>query len=323
MAHGMFTSENSEMKIPAGRDPHLMEDLLLISGAGRSGTTILGKLAGSMAPACYLFEPVFARLMPFLLRDVNPTSSPLIRMMKTVLFEDYFLPVLQGRGLNFNKEDDSYFGHYFPEKTLSERWQTASRRQSAMELARKIQPVFILKIPELQPLFVTIRTLFQKARFLHILRNGTDVVGSSVHRGWFSDDYLEKSYLNWTCPTGPQRKNFAPWFLDEESKTHFRKWNIVTRNASVWRSLVESGLRYSEHHPDSAFTIRYEEFISDPEEYIGKLETWTGMKSTELTEKHLEAIRNHTSKPYRSIADEIEMPEAPKFRALMDRLEYR
>ena len=90
------------MKIHMDYDCILRDRVIIVTGAGRSGTTILGKLIGSMEPAFYFFEPT---LIKFGFR-----SS--VDYIQAAFVEDYVLPTIQGRNINTNRKDDSWIGHY-------------------------------------------------------------------------------------------------------------------------------------------------------------------------------------------------------------------
>ena len=95
----------------------LKDRVIIITGVGRSGTTLLGKILGSMRPAQYFFEPTALKWLPFL-----PTVLPLdddaeyvYDALRATLVEDYILPQIQGRNLNLNPLDDSYTYQYATE----------------------------------------------------------------------------------------------------------------------------------------------------------------------------------------------------------------
>ena len=95
------------MSIPADPTDYLRGRTVLIMGAGRSGTTILSQVVGSMKPVIYVFEPVLLRLM---LRFVAAKDIKLA--LRSVFFEDYLLPRVQGRRLDCDPDDKSFYGNF-------------------------------------------------------------------------------------------------------------------------------------------------------------------------------------------------------------------
>ena len=91
------------MKLSIDYKAIFKDRVVIITGVGRSGTSILGKLLGSMQPSHYLYEPAILKLMPAIAGDNE---------LGAILFEDYFLPLVQGRSFNFNVLEDSSIYNY-------------------------------------------------------------------------------------------------------------------------------------------------------------------------------------------------------------------
>ena len=56
------------MELPPNYDEIFKNKLVIITGAGRSGTTILGKIVGSFSNTHYCYEPHFFRYIPPLIQ---------------------------------------------------------------------------------------------------------------------------------------------------------------------------------------------------------------------------------------------------------------
>lgn len=294
--------------------------VLIITGVGRSGTTILGKMIGSMLPVFYHFEPALLSLMPLLIEQLQSEKPQAAQLMRSVLFEDYFLPLIHGRTLNFNSRDDSYVGNYMRAADVEQRWQELRRRQDVVLYLQKTNALFLMKIPEFQPLFEATEAIFPEPRFLHIVRNGLDVVASSLKRNWFTDEFMDQAYIGWVRIDSAG--NASPWFLDDESRALFPGWTPATRSASIWRQLTEKGLDYTSGHKDRSQDLRYENFLSNPERVTAEIARQFGLEMTEITEKNLESVRNFDGNRYSINLTDIEEPERTKFGRLMERLGY-
>lgn len=295
--------------------------MCIVTGVGRSGTTILGKLIGSMSPSVYLFEPLFVRLMPLLIERTDPGMRPAMsQFMLSVLFEDYIANVVNGRSLNFNQTDDSFYGNYIEHADLERRWDTLTRRDDLLRLLESRPTSFVVKIPEFQPLFDLAEGLFPEPKYIQITRNGFDVIASASKRGWYSDDFLNRNFLDWM--EKGSGSNLMPWYVDDVSREHFPRWTQTTRAASVWRRLTEIGLDYVASHPDRSRNLSYEMLATDPEETTADLGSWLGLTSTEITKRHLRAVEQHSFHENNILISDIEEPEQAPFANLMKRLEY-
>jgi len=270
--------------------------LLIITGAARSGTTILGKTVGSMQPNWFLFEPYIMRLFGTMVGKWTPL----------ILFEDYFLPLIQGRADNLNSSDDSYMFNYRSEFATG-----LSRRKDAIEFIKREKPLFIIKMPEFQPYFGTAKQIFPDVRFIHIIRSGNDVVQSAIRREWYTDDWIKTEMIELADDQN------APWYLDEESRKRWPDWNPATRAACAWRCCVEKG-KFDEN--DRGYTINYEDFVAQPIPYIEIFKIWLGLQITDITKGHLKGM--HEPRKYPSILNEIREPERARYEKLMGELGY-
>ena len=260
----------------------LKNKLIVITGFGRSGTTILGKILGSMQPSVYCFEPpIMKYLSEFGLTDV-PAK---------ILFETHFLQEFQGRG-NMNELDWSCSCHYVPPITIDARRRFIARRSNAVEILEEDDYKFILKGTELQHQFELINGLFPGFRFIHIIRNGLASVASAISRGWYTDDYCNSSVVESMMP---HFKCDIPYFIDSDCYISWPDWNPETRAACAWRSAVTDGVRYKHDNPDRCVQFRYEDFRARPglyAEYLGKK---FKLRIMPLTKDHIGAIDSFRS----------------------------
>ena len=280
------------MRLPIDYKKLLIDRVIIITGAGRSGTTILGKLIGSMEPAYYLFEP---SIMKF---------SQDVEALRATIFEDYWLLQVQGRNINVNSHDDSFIWNYLPKHVFHPEREDALERMSRSKL--------VIKLTEYQPMINDMRHVFPGCKFVHIIRNGNDVVDSMCRRGWYTDEYMKTGFLDWV-------DNGAPWFIDDDSKLRWYGWNQETRAACVWRCSTEVGIRERGRlltpHGD-IFMATYEDLI----DYTSLLSEWLNLRPTELTNQHALSIKEPKEHP--NIIDKIQQPERDKFLSLMGELGY-
>jgi hypothetical protein len=92
-----------------------------------------------------------------------------------------------------------------------------------------------------------------------------------------------------------------PWYIPEQWRDMWPTWNLESRIAAIWVSLLKSGIQ------ESDYSLKYKD-LGNLEE-IGKLINWLksmGLKETELMYKHLYSASNHSTKNY----PEYILPEA-------------
>jgi len=246
------------LKIPTDYEAMFRDRLLIITGIGRSGTTILGKLIGSMSPVYYLFEPAIFKYHNEPDRDV--------------LFEDYFLPLVQGRNLNPNKKDDSWWGHYYTHEDIKWAHKNLSSRKDAIAYVREVRPLFVVKSND--------RINYPpNATVLHIAREALSVVRSMVKKGWYTDEYMQ-SVVDYVV-------DGIPHFIDPKDA---KLWPSLTQDGRcrcVWKTLmVKNNILTGQ-------PIYYENLCANPQLVADGISNRFGLKQTKLTKKHIRAIERH------------------------------
>jgi hypothetical protein len=297
--------------IPTSNDATeiLTDRVLIITGVGRSGTSILGKVIGSMSPVYYLFEPA---IMKWLYDSIDPI------WFRSILFEDYFLPIVQGRHLNNNPEDWTYWRDYYMENEVIAARKYLDRRDDAIAFLKLRRPLFVIKSNEFQALMPLAQGIFPGCRFIHIIRNGNDVVNSAIGRDWYTDEWCNNYMIDWAIDNGVK----TPWYLDGEDVKRWPKWNAITRAACVWRHLVDSGMTFLMNKNRNGEITFYEYFIDDPEADIEDIRYDFNLEITENTRKHIDSIESFQQKIYPNIMNDIEEPERGKFIKMMEWCEY-
>jgi hypothetical protein len=249
------------IKIPF-QSSYYTSNAIIITGVGRSGTSILGKLIGSMRNTVYLYEPIIMKYAYKLNRAV----------LRTILFEDYILPTLQYRG-NTNDTDDSFMGHYCvdPERKL------LRRRLDAIRYYKNNKIVPVIKSNECQHLAEKYRKIFPKSRIVHIVRNRESVVKSALLREWYTDKYL-KTMIEPTL-------RFAPVFI--RNPIDFKHADTRSRVEMVYDDLLSYNYFYD-------LTIKYEELCANPEKITMDIASSLNLQPSEKTHEHIKKIKNHT-----------------------------
>jgi len=300
-------------------------NVLYITGVGRSGTTILGQIIASMRPVYYLFEPSILR----------PPLNNDYETLRRNLFEDYFLNEICGR-VNPSPMDWTYWKNHMVLSELKRR-QSLYGRSDAINHIKQEKPLFVIKNPEAQHQMNELNDIFPGIRFIHILRNGLDVIGSSLQRGWFVDDYepvdeFSKGFgFGWmsendisdsarivgklVCSNG----GYATIF---DSGSLWSSWTPTTRAACTWRVLTEMGVEcWDRGNGKKIRQIKYENFCINPYNFIDWLVP-SRLKQTALTNKHLQSVKNFNHKKYDIKINDIQQPERDRFVSLMVKLGY-
>ena len=297
----------------------LANNIIAITGVARSGTTLIGKVIGSLTDTFYLFEPPTFRLIPPLIQEGYLKEKQGIQVLKAILFEELYLQIIHGRYINFNKKDDSYIGHYIDPEKIKERWNNFKRRKDVIEELEKKSFLFVLKIPNIQPSLETIKKIFPNIKLIHLIRDGNDNISSSIRRDFYTIEYLNKRDIDWSNEINSLK---IPWFINKKDRELFSKWNQYTRSAHIWRVLTEMGMEFTNKNKKNVLEFKFEDFVKEPIPFIDRIEKFVGKKRTDITIKHIESIKTYKQRVYQDNTSNIESPEKEKYIELRKKLKY-
>lgn len=305
---------------------YFRNNVVIIVGVGRSGTTILGKIMGSMRNTVYLFEPAIMKYLPMLwdkelqvrLEGLHETEevypfenyppSFIEQAFLGTLFEDYILPFIQCRsGMSHDSLDWTWWGHYMHAAEYRERKQL-SGRADVLRWLQENKPLFVLKVNESQKMLDVFSYLFYGCQFIHIVRNGFDVISSSIKRGWYTDDSQAIEFAD---------SKKVPLFVNKASRKYWPSYDAVTRAACAWRCLADLNKR------SDCWTIRYEDFCDNHDLIAGEIVDRFGLERSDITDRHVFATEQYKQKEKQTITlDMIAEPERNEFHKVMQRLGY-
>jgi hypothetical protein len=255
--------------------------MVIITGVGRSGTSLLAKLIGSMENTVILYEPAITK---FMLR-----IPQMDKITRSVLMEDYFLPMIIGRNVNRITEDESWRGNFWLSGNMRS-------RKAAIRWIDAFDPTFIIKTLETQPLIRRMGELFPGCKVIHIIRNGNNVIGSTLNRGWYTDEWLSGSIIDHVARN---RNCNIPWYVPARLHDFWLKSDAITRIAFVWAYLVRAGER------NNCINVRYEDVLTMPDMVVNRLATVLNLRPTDLTNTHKSAVLGHPERVYHDFSENI------------------
>jgi Sulfotransferase family len=119
----------------------------------------------------------------------------------------------------------------------------------------------------------TLGAVFPGASFVHILRDGREVVNSMLN---FLDSRLDPAVAR---------------FVKRESG-----WSRDIREAcATWSQHVDAARAFCDEHPDRATVVRYEELVAAPPETFGRIQRFLGIADEERPARSFSAGRINSS----------------------------
>ena len=252
---------------------------ILLTGAPRSGTTLLGNLLHSCEGVEYFFEPKVVLPLLALMESIDEANWR--TLFETSLVADGMMDRVAGRTINLNPHDDSYFGRAKGEAELAQRMGHSWAAVEAQGVCA--QRVLVWKSPEAGIWAKDLKRLYPGMRVVAIWRSQKEVARSMVAKGWFAGSKEARWFHQdgdmpfwWHRRRGKGLKKF--WFdLDEMEKA-------ATLWSSVWGGLGEG-----------MYVVLYSELCGKPQEVFSSLCTFLGLEPGPMTAGLLSTVRREAT----------------------------
>lgn len=235
------------------------DSAIIISGAARSGTTIMGKIIHSMKDVEYIFEPeLFFSLFPLI--EKMPANQWQL-LYETYLYEDFLINALAGRRLNCNKKDDSSIYRVKSKKLIHQRLSKSWRKK---EIKIKDSQI-VYKMPDIVPLIPKIQKYYPGTKVILMHRNFNDTFQSLKKKGWFTDKGI-KMFLQYQEYTTPHNE-------DQRIKYYYNK---MYRDTKKIKNLI---------------VVKYEDLVKDPNKEVKDICQKLGLKYGDKTKDIISTIK--------------------------------
>jgi hypothetical protein len=282
----------------------LLCNSVLITGAPRSGTTLLGKLVGSLARLEYQFEPTSLHMIASVYA-AGGISQILAKQLLTVyLAEDLFLESVHGRRANLRPHDDSQVLYRMHWADLNDRWQQVGNRADAIAFAQTHGLRLAMKTPHLFGSLDLMRSVMTGLKIVISVRNGCDVVRSIIRKGWVSDRGLEREL--WPYVSRVTGVNL-PYWVPVAYHDRWPTMSPASRACLMWACNAERGL--AERNSPDLYEVRYEQLLAEPWPVVEVLAAQLGHETTLHTRRWVDSIRSsgsHDSTDGRDFAQETD-----------------
>lgn len=164
---------------------------ILITGSARSGTSIFGKMLGSLEHVEYFFEPPTLFALFAMLNDLPSREARFL--FDTFVYEELLIGSLSGRAINLRSQDDSSIRHTKHKAEITRRLE-GSARKSEIDTAAA---VIAVKLPDFVNRLTTIIQTLGVRQLVISVRDPRSTISSLLRRGWFTDAALRTGDITW------------------------------------------------------------------------------------------------------------------------------
>jgi len=209
-------------------------------GCGRSGTSILGSLLGSMKKVTFSYEP---EIFYGVYGKVDLNEDVLRKELITSMVDRCcYFDIKSRRAVNINPKEDSYF---------------LKTDVSNEENVTNPHSVNLIKLAGLNFAVNKVKDDFPDAFFLGIVRNPHDVVQSVCARGWFDTPFSKGCYF-WKTRSADSR-GVVPIFVADK---HIDLWLGGTKSDRALIYYVEQNRALCDSNTNMMIT--YEKLVKEP-----------------------------------------------------------
>ncbi|MEM4248011.1 MAG: sulfotransferase, partial [Candidatus Nanoarchaeia archaeon] len=271
-----------------GRDAVIDQNLCLLTGITRSGTTFFGKVLGSFSNVEYEFEPNFCLWIPSLAEAGILEKSTAKEFFKANVYE-LFYNKLFGRYCNLRPSDDSCVLNFKTMSEIENKWNLLKNKDDARQYAIKNQTRLVMKMPNAQFFYGFFREVFPNIKFIHIARHPFDVALSVLKKHWLADTTFSNPSATYA------RKNIVldgktysvPFWLQESSAKAFLEADEFSRGLIYWRIITETHIKSTVFASisDLCWEFKYEDLISCPEKIFTQAQNFLGASTGAKTQE--------------------------------------
>lgn len=231
------------------------QDSILITGSARSGTSIFGKLVGSLDAAEYFFEP---SLLVALFAVLDDLDEPHARFLfENYTYEDLLVGSLSGRSMNMRKQDDSSIYHTKTPDEIERRLKKSARKKDLDTSSSTC----IIKLPNFVYKLQSISKIINLKYYLISIRDPSSTINSLMAKDWFSDSTLQACDI--MSPNNYSIDIPAPHWVPKHYLSEWSSMSDVDRSALYY--ITQTKIL---EMPEYSLVFDYDQFLANPRKLI-------------------------------------------------------
>lgn len=251
---------------------------ILLTGAMRSGTSVLGKIIGSFDQVEFFYEPmIFVNLL------LNPSCHALL---EDYIYSDLMMPALAGRNINLNRNDDSSIYNYKSEAFIAARMS----RSWPADLIHATYPSVscLVKYPTYISQIASLPTHYFPMKRVYIYREPNGNLHSLLRKRWFSDEVLAAGVRGEFRKVDDQK---LPLWIEDGEREDFLSLDEQGRCLFYYNKCLSASLDKFD------LILSYESLCNDPFATAEQLQNNLGISPGDRTHELLKNMRTEIVAP--------------------------
>jgi len=277
-----------------------LDNMIVVTGIQRSGTTIAGKTISSFDQVEYSYEPPLAYYANALLRLGEAGPEEALRWLRVYLYHDLFLNYQLGRNYNFRSTDDSCILNVKPYRAIVDKWQSIKDNATGVGNQYLKKARFSFKLPDVYALLPVLMNAFKGLKVVDMNRDLNRVFVSMMVKQYFSDAAMKKGSASgnlWPF-FGLPGDYKTPSLVEQRDFTFWQTANAVSRTAYMCCKIAEQKLQFKKllgTEPDLIARYReipYEEMLLQPQTTFNGIADFLEVSWGKLTVAIVSEIKN-------------------------------
>jgi hypothetical protein len=271
-----------------------MKNSVMLTGIFRSGTTILGKIMGSFKNVEYSYDPPIISTLDYANLNGKLDGECVSGIFGTYMAQDIMLNYHHGRGYNIRVNDGSCIFNMKSHKEIEQRLKINGVNE-ASKLMYELNSRLIWKSVVRFSIIPIFMKHYENFKVVEIERDLKRLLSSLIKIGWFNKNEMKsEKYMGiWPYKEGYESK--IPYMVSKETADLWDNSNVETNVARLLNDLTK--IRFDikkivkEQYPGSYLTIKYEDLLDNTSKVVNKIEKFTGMKRTSISEKWIKDVK--------------------------------
>lgn len=249
-------------------------NLIMVTGACRSGKTILSRILGSMQYAEWIEEPyeLILLLKCVQVGKADATEKRWMGQIFSGLCKELVNDAILLRNANFRPEDLSTIWRYKEEKEIFQRLVNVNTRSQVERYVKEKGSCFIIDVPEVLNSIGFMKEVYERLQIIHVIRNPYDVAEAVYQKHWYSDLCLQHPQVNDLYRKyyymEEQAEYYIPWWVEEGCEQDFVRAGEYERGIMYWISQTEWKGYGSGDDKCPELLIKYEDMVQYPQKML-------------------------------------------------------
>ena len=266
------------------RNVSLVNKVVLVDGQGRSGKSLLGPVLGSFdSIEVERVDPIYENiaLLDSLEKIDRDASIQMLQLRTDLLLYESMI----SRNTNFRIYDHSSIfnthrkWHYLKKLFSKE-------GQIVVDEIKKNKPIFqVITHSALSMINPFFEAFGDKLRIMQMLRHPTTLIYSWYNRGWGSR--ITEDPRSFSMTFSSERGEILPWYTVDKYHELSEVNRLVQMVSNISEKAYKSYFSLTDRQKKQVCWIIFEDFATDPEPDIIRIEKFLDTKRTKFTKKQL------------------------------------